>query len=164
MDVQERTLTAVPRTHGRGGTLQTHGRAPRARERHALGHSDSKPQQFAQRDPYPFTDLERHSDSDVERLLTDGLTIQAYDLPHTSFYLQPMGPVVVDPYVMYRDFLNRAIGAGVRLTFVWTMVPLTQTLTWGSVYGGVTPTTGQSPGSIYVGAIGGGVWAGAPGV
>lgn len=94
-------------------------------------------------------------------ILTAGATVKAFDMPRTSFYMQAQGVSTVNPYIMFSQFLNEAIGAGVRLVFVYTVEPVASTLLWGSTYTTVAaqPTAAQSPGSTY--AAGGGKWAGA---
>ena len=83
----------------------------------------------------------------IAGILAPGLVIESYTLPLTTFYMQVDGPYTVDPYVMVSQFLGQAIGAGVRLVFVWTGYASTSTLTWGTTYG-FSPTVNESPGSI----------------
>jgi hypothetical protein len=96
----------------------------------------------------------------IASLLAPGLTIEAYTVPLTTFYMQVDGPYTVDPYVMFNSFLSQAIGAGVRLVFVWTGTAATSTLIMGDSGGGFTPTASQSPGDTNSAPYGGGLIAG----
>lgn len=96
----------------------------------------------------------------IAKALNESPPVTAFTLPQATFYLQPSGTgtLTVSPYVQ-REFYAAAIGAGVRLVYVWSPTQDTGTITWGSAYG-YAPGATQSPGSVYSTAVSG-KWAGA---
>lgn len=106
------------------------------------------------------SDGKRSSIARIAGLLVPGeaIEVREYD---GAMVVVPRGPVTIPPDVIARDFLRRAVLAGVRMTFVWTELEWSETLLFGSVNPSVTPPTAeQSLGSFY-GGIDGGKAAGA---
>ena len=91
--------------------------------------------------------------------VTAAPVVWAFDMAPATLLLIPQAPVEVDPYVMFNSFLNVAIGAGVRLIFIWTLEPLADTLLLADAAGGFTPGANQLL-SDSAGAYDGGVLSG----
>lgn len=94
----------------------------------------------------------------LTRLLVPGASIYVKDFPPCSVYIAPQAPVFVDPYVA-GAFLVAAKAAGVNIVFVWTQVPIENTIVLGDIYApgfsagppatNTGVTSAQSPGDIY---------------
>jgi hypothetical protein len=85
-------------------------------------------------------------------------TVRLDDYYPASMRIEVVPALTVDPLRVSR-MLHQAKSSGVALDFVYSTSAANDTLTWGSTYGGDGVTVSQSPGSFYVGGIGGGVWA-----
>ena len=96
---------------------------------------------------------------DIGLVLSPDGVVVIKDLPPASVYVQ-IEDLAFSPVLVVKDFLGRAVAAGVRLIFVWSSAPASNTLTFGSI-NGFSPTADQSPGSINAVGIGGGQFAGA---
>lgn len=88
-----------------------------------------------------------------------GSTIGAREYYPGSIIISADG-VTVNPFTIWRDFLNKAKGAAKKLDFVYSVNPSATTIKRGSTYGSIQPTASQKYGSVYVGGIGGGFTSG----
>lgn len=72
-----------------------------------------------------------------------------------SVYIEPIGAIVspVVPEVIARDFLGRAVAAGIELEFVYTVAIDDDTFVYADVTGGTT--TGKGYGDTVAGLVGG---------
>jgi hypothetical protein len=75
--------------------------------------------------------------------LTNPPVVWVFDMVPATVMIFPQAPLQIDPYIMFNDFLSRAVGAGIRLIFTWTLVPIASTLILGDSGGGFTPGAGQ---------------------
>lgn len=57
-----------------------------------------------------------------------------FDFFPASVMLVPQDQVQVDPYVMAEQFIGPSVGAGIRLSFVWSISPPTATVVPASVH------------------------------
>lgn len=75
-----------------------------------------------------------------------------------------MTGVVLNPYLVWRDFLQRAVDPGTRIRFISSTQPRSLVLTRSSVQSGVTVLSTQCKGSKSISSgLNGGVWAAAYG-
>jgi hypothetical protein len=89
----------------------------------------------------------------LTELLVPLTTIEAREYVG-AIVITPDGPVSIPPAVVNTEFLQRAVIAGVRLTFVWYTTPTASTLLFGYSRGGITdPTAAQSPGYYGTGVL-----------
>jgi hypothetical protein len=96
------------------------------------------------------SDGKRESLISISQLLTPSTPIETREYIG-AVVITVLAPITVPPQVLAQQFMERAQLSGVRMTVLWTMEPMANTLLWGYTRGGITdPTSDQSPG--YYGA------------
>ena len=86
--------------------------------------------------------------------------VKVRTLPFTTVYIEPEGPIAVNPYIYALAFLAETVAAGVWMVFVWSLLPRAHSILFGSVYvagfavvsnvpTGTGVSASQSLGSVY---------------